>query len=261
VALAEFAGPTQFGGWDRNGEPIGVQWHKPVVEIAAVSEDQTDNTYSALYEMLTANENQAAKRLDIDIGRTRLYLKGRPGTLRPVTASSGSREGARLTFAVLDETHLWVRTNGGVKLAGTVRRNAAKMAGRTFETTNAPILGEKSVAETSASDPEAGVLHVARRPAIEPTLDWSESDLRQALTEVYGDSYWAPIERIMAEIADPATPWDDALRYYFNVPTAGVALAAVTLGLLIVPGGTALTRGPAPERPDGVPEPPAVSAH
>jgi hypothetical protein len=225
VSLVEFIGPAKFVGWDAQGEPKGEPWQRPIVEIAAVSEDQTDNTYSALYEMLTANENASAKRLGIDIGRTRLYIHGRPGTLRPVTASSGSREGARLTFAVLDETHLWTRSNGGVKLAGTLRRNAAKMDGRTFETTNAPVLGEKSVAEASGTDVEPGVLHVARRPAIEPTLDWPESDLRQALVETYGDAYWAPIERIIAEIADPATSWDDALRFYFNIRTAGVARA------------------------------------
>lgn len=226
IAIEEFAGPTTFGGWDEHGEPIGVRRHWPVVEIAAVSEDQTDNTYAALYQMLTANEQRAAKSLGIDIGRTRLYLRdGLPGTLRPVTAESASREGARLTFAVLDETHLWTRQNGGRKLAATLRRNAAKMNGRTFETTNAPVLGEGSVAEESGNDPAPGVLHIARRPPVEPSLDWPEKDLRASLTEVYGDSYWAPIDRIMGELADPATSWDDALRYYFNVRTAGVARA------------------------------------
>jgi len=224
IALAEFTGPVCF---DRfvDGQPVGKARERPVVEIAAVSEDQTDNTYSALYEMLTANENRAAKRLGIDFGRTRLYIHGRPGMLRPVTASSGSREGARLTFAVLDETHLWTRTNGGTKLANTLRRNAAKMDGRTFETTNAPVLGEKSVAEESGDTAEPGVLHVARRPEMEPSLDWAEADIRTALVEAYGDSHWAPIDRLMLEIADPATSWDDALRFYFNIRTAGVARA------------------------------------
>jgi hypothetical protein len=93
-----------------------------------------------------------------------MYLTGgRPGTMRPVTAESSSREGARLTFAVLDETHLWLRQNGGVRLAATLRRNAAKMDGRTFETTNAPVAGMRSVAEESGDGPVPGVLH--RLPA------------------------------------------------------------------------------------------------
>lgn len=222
IAIEEFAGPTSFAGWSPEGEPIGVAPFWPVVEIAAVSEDQTDNTYAVLYQLLTANDARAAKSLGIDPGHTRLYLSGgKPGTLRPVTAESASREGARLTFAVLDETQLWTPRNGGTRLAATIRRNAAKMGGRTFETTNAPVLGEKSVAEESSDDPAPGVLHVARRPAVEPSLDWPEAKLREALVEVYGDARWIPIDRILAELSDPATSWDDALRFYFNVRTTG----------------------------------------
>lgn len=218
IAIEEFVGPVLFDHWD-NGEPIGKPWFNPWVQIAAVSEDQTDNTYHALYEMLTANDHRAAKELGIDDGRTRLYIKGRPGVLEPVTASAGSREGQRLTFAVLDETHLWTRRNGGVKLAGTLRRNAAKMNGRTFETTNAPALGEKSVAEQSALDP--GVMRYARRPARQPDSDWPDAKLLAALDEAYGDAIWIDRKRLLAEIHDPATSWDDALRYYFNIRTTG----------------------------------------
>ena len=222
IAIAEFAGPVRFGGWGEDGEPVGVAVYWPVVEIAAVSEDQTDNTWSALYQMLNANEGRAARELGIDLGRTRLYLTGgRPGTMRPVTAESSSREGARLTFAVLDETHLWFRSNGGVRLAGTLRRNAAKMDGRTFETTNAPIVGMHSVAEESGDAAVAGVLHVCRRASEDPARDWPPERLRAELDFVYGGSWWAPIERIMAELADPATDWDDALRFYFNRRSAG----------------------------------------
>jgi hypothetical protein len=84
------------------------------VQIAAVSEDQTDNTYSVIYELLTANDGRAADELSIDVGLTRCYLRDRPGKLEPVTASAGSREGQPITDATLDETHLWTPTNGGV---------------------------------------------------------------------------------------------------------------------------------------------------
>jgi len=234
LAIEEFVGPVCFDGWDAEGEPVGVAWGTgdrpaPWIQIAAVSEDQTDNTYSALFEMLVANNHRAAIALGIDQGRTRLYLRGKPGRLEPVTAAAGSREGQRLTFAVLDETHLWTSRNGGGKLARTLRRNAAKMGGRTFETTNAPILGERSVAEESdvSTIAEPGVLHYANRPSIEPSLDWPEDKLRVSLHEVYRDAFWMvdKFDRILAEIADPATPWDDALRFYFNVRTAGVAQA------------------------------------
>jgi hypothetical protein len=222
ICIEEFAGPTAFNGWDEDGEPIGALHYWPVVEVAAVSEDQTDNTWAVIYELLQANEHRAAKALGIDIGLTRMYLTGgKPGTMRPVTAQSSSREGARLTFGLLDETHLWFRSNGGTKLAATLRRNAAKMGGRTFETTNAPVLGMKSVAEESGTEEVAGVLHIRRVPSEEPRQDMPKERLAELLREVYGDSYWAPIPRILAEIDDPATTWDDVLRFYFNVRSAG----------------------------------------
>jgi len=233
IALFEFAGPACFDGWDDGGEPIGVPWgtggrDKPWVQIAAVSEDQTDNTYSALYEMLTANGHRAAKALSVDAGRTRLYLTDRPGVLEPVTASAGSREGQRLTYAVLDETHLWTARNGGRKLANTLRRNVGKMGGRTYETTNAPTLGEKSVAEQTGVDAEAGapgILHIAHRPSVEPQPDWTDDQYRAALTEVYGHAPWIDQARILAEVRDPATDWTDALRFYFNIRTTGAGRA------------------------------------
>ncbi len=47
-AIAELAGPVRFDGWDARGEPVGRPWgtmgDPPAwVQIAAVSEDQTDN--------------------------------------------------------------------------------------------------------------------------------------------------------------------------------------------------------------------------
>ena len=224
IALAEFAGPTVFAGtYHPNGDPEGIRPRKPWIQIAAVSEDQAENTYGAIYELLTDNDQQAAKALGIDDGRTRLYVRGDPGSkLVSVTASAGSREGQRVRFAVLDETHLWTKSNGGHKLARTIRRNAAKMGGRTLETTNAPVLGEKSVAE--ASDPyrpDPGVLHYARRPEKEPDPSWSDERLLETLQEVYGDAKWVGLPRLVDEMRDPATPWDDVLRFYFNIRSAG----------------------------------------
>ncbi|MFN8631206.1 MAG: hypothetical protein U0838_13085 [Chloroflexota bacterium] len=227
ISIIEFAGRCRFGGWGDDGEPIAVPVHWPVVEVAAVSEDQTDNTWAVVLWMLGANESRAARELGIDVGRTRCYLTGgRPGTMRPVTAESRSREGARLTFAVLDETQLWLKSNGGTALAATIRRNAAKMDGRTWETCNAPVVGQGSVAEEAGTDPVPGVLHFARRARELPERDWPVERLRAELVHVYGDSWWAPIDRILAEIADPANDWDDILRFYFNLRSAAKSAAA-----------------------------------
>ncbi len=240
MSIAEFVGPVVFDGWAKGGEttdwgyvykagePMGRAWPNPWVQIAAVSEDQTDNTFGAIYELVTANDNRAAKELGIDNGRTRLYLIGRPGRLEPVTASAGSREGQRLTFAVLDETHLWKSRNGGVRLAATIRRNVGKMGGRSVETTNAPQIGEKSVAERSGNDAtrgHSGILHYATRPIEEPQPDWSDDQMLTALNVAYGDAHWIDRQRILKEIRDPSTGWDDALRFYFNIRTVGMGHA------------------------------------
>lgn len=232
LAVAEFCGPVQFDGWDAKGEPKGRPWGTSgsppaLVQIAAVSEDQTDNTYGAIFQMLTARDGSVADELGINLGRTRLYLHGRSGELHPVTASAGSREGQRVTFAVMDETHLWKQDNRGVALAATIRRNAGKMGGSTFETTNAPTLGLKSVAERSAGEAgrHRGVLHYFKRPAIEPQPDATDEQLLEALDSVYGDAFWIDRQRLLKEIRDPATDWSDALRFYFNIPTAGTGRA------------------------------------
>lgn len=217
----EACGPARFDGWDSAGEPVGSVWPTPWVQLAAVSEDQTDNTYSLLVEMLS--EGSASDTFGLDVGITRTFTHG-GGRIEPVTASAGSREGQRVTFAVLDETHLWTQTNSGVRLAATIRRNAGKMAGATFETTNAYRPGEESVAEKSSDagrKKTAGVLFDHREPSRPPSLQ-NKTEVRKALRDVYGDARaWVDLDRILAEIEDPATDPDDARRFYLNQIVAG----------------------------------------
>lgn len=225
-AIAELAGPVRFAGWDARGEPVGRPWgtaDDPAawVQLAAVSEDQTENTHSVVYEFLTANDGRAADDLKIDAGLTRSFLRdgNRKGKLEPVTAAAGTREGQPVTYAVLDETHLWTPTNGGVKLARTLRRNVAKMGGRTFETTNSFEPGARSVAEAThkaAGEGTAGVFYDAVEA---PDLDLdvaTDAEMLAALKVSYGDSWWVPLERIVADIRDPDTPREDAERFFFN---------------------------------------------
>jgi len=221
--IAALAGDVRPDGFDALGEPVGRPWGtkgdpNPWVQIAAVSEDQTDNTYSVLHELLTANDGHAADELRIDVGLTRCFLVDRPGKLEPVTASAGSREGQPITDATLDETHLWLPSNGGVRLARTLRRNVAKMGGRTYETTNSFVPGENSVAEGTHKAVllgQPGIYYDAvEAPEVKP--DDPDQTLREALTVAYGGAYWVDLDRLVAEIRDPETPWEDAERFFFN---------------------------------------------
>ena len=223
--LAELAGPVRFAGWDSSGEPVGRPWGtksdpQALVQIAAVSEDQTENTHSVVYEFLTANDGRAADELKIDAGLTRSFLRDgdRRGKLEPVTAAAGSREGQPVTYAALDETHLWTPRNGGVRLARTLRRNASKMGGSTYETTNSFVPGERTVAESTHHTAEAGAEGVfydaVEAPEVVP--EDPDSKLTAALKVAYGDSWWVDIERLVRDIRDPDQPWDDSVRFFFN---------------------------------------------
>lgn len=222
-AISALVGDVVPDGFDANGEPVGRPWGtggspNPWVQIAAVSEDQTDNTYSVLYELLTANDGKAADELRIDVGLTRCFLRDRPGKLEPVTAAAGSREGQPVTDAVLDETHLWTPRNGGVKLAKTLRRNVSKMGGRSYETTNSFVPGEDSVAEKTHKSVEQGAAGIYYDAIEAPPVKEDDPDekLREALAVAYGDSWWVDLDRLVADIRDPDAPWEDSCRFFFN---------------------------------------------
>ena len=238
-AVAEFAGPVRFAGWDADGQPVGAPWGGPGdplpwVQVAAVSEDQTDNTWSVVHYFLTENDGAAADALRVDPGLTRCFLRDKPGAkLEPVTASAGSREGQPVTYAVLDETHLWTPRNGGVKLAKTIRRNVAKMNGSSFETTNSFIPGEGSVAEGSHRSVLAGTAGVYVDDVEAPreidgvpvTIDAADDVLRAALAVAYGDAWWVDLDRLVAEIRDSESKWSDSERFFFNWNTKAGGLA------------------------------------
>lgn len=223
LCLAELAGPVRFDGWDSNGEPVARPWGEggdpPAwVQVAAVTEDQAANTYHEVLYFLTANDGQAAEELGIDAGKTRLELEGynRRGRLEAVTSSGRAREGQRTTFAVLDETHEWVPSRGGPALAATLRRNAAKMDGRTWETTNAFVPGEESVAEATwkaINDGKEGIFsYQPEGPTVDPDDD--DETLRRAFAQAYRDAYWINLDRLVRESRD--MPWPDVERFFCN---------------------------------------------
>ncbi|MFB7671668.1 hypothetical protein ACFC26_09645 [Kitasatospora purpeofusca] len=223
LVCAEAVGPVRFAGWDAAGEPIGRPWETPWIQIAATSEDQTDNVYRALVPMI--DEGPLADWIT-DTGETRINVPG-GGRIEPVTSSGRARLGQRITFAVQDETHSWLDANGGWKLAETQRRNLSGTGGRAVETTNAWDPSEQSVAQRTA---EARVTDVYRDHRIPPPASLANKRERhRALRVAYGGSAvgsggWVDLDRIdgeLIEIAekDPA----QAERFYLNRIVAGTA--------------------------------------
>ena len=151
LCAAEGLGPVLFDGWDADGQPVGKPWSEirtPEVNIAAVSEDQTANTYRALLEML---ESDALYDDYPGLEPMAGFVNLPRGQIRPIAASGSSIKGRRACFGILDQTEVWYANNGGIRLAETMRSNAAKLGGMTLETPNAFIPGENSVAEKSAN--------------------------------------------------------------------------------------------------------------
>lgn len=210
-AEADSEGPVRFDGWDADGEPVGKPWATPWIQITAVSEDQTANTWRALVPMIERGSIAA----DIpDTGETRINLPG-GGRIEPVTSSAKSRLGQRITFAPEDEPHSWTEHNGGRKLADTQRRNLAGMGGRWVETTNGWDPAENSVAQQTSENKEPGV-YFDDVEAGEGSIR-NKVDRRRMLKRVYGDSWWVDLDRIESEIAallprDPA----QAERFFLN---------------------------------------------
>lgn len=234
LAFAELAGPVTFAGWRPDGRPIGAPHPSPLVQLAAVTEDQTDNVMVWLLDQLADNRSRV-EDLGLDIGRRSITRRtrrgserdGRPGVLEVISAEASSKEGARGTFAVLDQSESWTTGNGGRRLADVLRRNAAKVGGWTYELQNAPEPGDGSVAdltERAAKRRSAGVYFDAG-PEVPDVPDLADRPrLIAALEVAYGEAAstrggWVDLERLADDIADPDTDPSDARRYYLNQST------------------------------------------
>lgn len=231
IGCAEALGPVVFDGWDADGRPVGKPWlevRTPLVQFAAVNEDQTKNAFDPLLEML--REGPVMDHYDIDPMETFVALP--KGRIEYVTAAATSKEGNRPVWAALDQTEGWGRSNGGVNLAAVIRRNAGKIGGTTIETPNAYRPGEGSVSEQTASYHDSikegrardrGLLYDHREAPAD--TDMSDRDsLRSGLVYVYGDSArdaggWVDVDRLVEEIWDPATDPQDARQFYLNQVT------------------------------------------
>ncbi len=231
LACVEALADVVPDGWDAKGEPVGRPWSSvrtPWVQLAAVSEDQTRNAWSPLLEML--REGPVMDTWGLEPLETFVNLP--KGRIEFVTSAATSREGNRPVFAVLDQTEEWKPSNGGVRLAATIRRNLGKTGGTSIESPNAYEPGAGSVAEDSAefwkriADGRAkddGLLYDHREAP--PETDMGDRDsLLAGLAFAYGDSAegaggWVDLERIVAEVWDPATDPQDARRFYLNQVT------------------------------------------
>lgn len=243
LCAAEGLGPVVFSHWDVEGRPVGKPWaavRTPTIQIAAVSEQQTANTYDALLEMLRDGPAQEFYP-SLRVGETMTVLPR--GKIEQITTSPRSVKGARAVFAVMDQTEEWVRSNHGVKLAAVMRSNAAKVGGAVLETPNAFIPGEGSVAEAAAAYADLirqgktkdDALLYSHREA-PPDTELSDRDsLIHGLRVAYGDSSGDPggclihdppcppghvnLDRLLSTIWDPGQDVQQSRSDFLNQVT------------------------------------------
>lgn len=244
----EAVGPALFAGWAKGGEvyrcrdhgcpcgweyeysagePMGLPWPTPLIQITAFSEEQAGNVWDALRPMI---EKGPLANVIPRTGEEFIRLPN-DGRVDRVTSNNQSRLGQRVTFVPQDEVGLWLPASkdgkGGnmLRVAQTQRRGVSGMKGRVVETTNAWDPSENSVAQQTAlaALTNKDIFRLHRMPPAHLSFT-DKRERRRILKFVYKGSWWVDIDAIDAEAVeilqfDPG----QAERFYGNriVPGLG----------------------------------------
>lgn len=224
LCLVELLGPCRFAGWREDGTPVVVPHPDPWVAVAAVSQEQTNNTMRLLPSMVSD-----ALREKHGIEAHKEIWHTTTGTLQAFASSYRALEGKRLTFTLCNETHHWVPSNQGHDIMKTIEDNSVKSrdgASRTLAITNAHVPGEDSVAERmwdGYHDWLSGRLMGDRPPFLvdalqaPPETDLADDEsLRRGILAARGDAVWLDVDRIVARVRDPRNPPERSRRMYLN---------------------------------------------
>lgn len=226
VAAAELHpdAPVRCAGFDRQGRPIGVGVTDPYIPLVAYTEEQSEDlAYRTLYVVLS--EGPLAD--DFDLGLERIMRKSGDGKAVALASAPDARDGARITFAVFDETHRWtlprLRQAHQVILANLPKR----VDSWALEVTTAYGPGEGSVAEAThdyaravadgrVKDTRLCFFH--RQASDEHDLS-TEEGIRAAVLEASGPvAAWSDVEGIVEQWRDPTADRTYLERVWLNRP-------------------------------------------
>jgi hypothetical protein len=231
IACAEALGPVRFDGWDANGDPVGRPVTYPFIRCLATEEEQSGNTYDNVVMMLGEGEAANAYAIDPGVTKTIIHEPG-GGEIVPSTSGSASKDGGKESFAVADETHLYI-TRGLREMHRTVARNTGKRKDAEpwmLDTSTAYGKGELSVMEKAADayadKPVDDVLRTSRvlydHQQGPDVKNWrSNRELKAALKIAYGDADFVPLDRVIALIRMPEATEAESRRYFLNQATEG----------------------------------------
>ena len=231
ISPAECFADVRFDRFE-NGRPIGREEPSAWVQIVAVSQEQTKNTFKLFPSLISP---EARQRYGIQIGKQNVYGLGDSRQIEAVTASPLAIEGGRPTQTIRAETQNWNSSNGGHDMAGAMEGNAAKSEGgaaRMLDICNAYRPGEDSVGErvreaweaTQGDDATAmdfGLLYDSLEAP--PDAPLTAEDAPGVVESIRGDSSWLdtrPRGRIVKSILNPANPPSESRRKWYNQITA-----------------------------------------
>ncbi|KKL71690.1 hypothetical protein LCGC14_2092390 [marine sediment metagenome] len=217
--------PVRCVSW-KGEEPVGGSVNDPYIPMVAYTEEQSDElAYSALLVILS--EGPLAS--DFDIGLQRVMRKRGGGKAVSLATAPDSRDGARTTFQVFDETHRFtlprLKEAHRTMMANIPKRRLADAW--SLETTTASAPGEGSVAEATMDYARAvaeGKLTDSRlfffhRQASDGHDLTTEKGVREAVIEASGPAAeWSDIEGIVEQWRDPTSDRNYLERVWLNRP-------------------------------------------
>ena len=220
ICLVEMLAPCRFKEWSAFGLPVGRPVTSPLVQVSAVTQEQSYNTGDMFPILLT---NKCIREYGVKPGIDLVRARNGRAKIQMITSSPRAMEGKRVTFAVLNEVHQWVDSNGGPAMYRAVSRNLAKIADARFlAITNAYMPGEGSVGEMLRGDFEkAGI----NRRSSSLLYDSIEADPRApivgplvqfAIEGVRGDATWLDLEAIEDEMATESIDIALSRRFWLN---------------------------------------------
>lgn len=217
-------------GWEYPydpGEPMGMRWPTPLIQVTAFSEEQTANTYDALRPMI---DDGPLHDLIPKTGEEFIRLPG-GGRIDTVTSSAQSRLGQRVTFVPQGEVGIWTPQNKMTRVADTQYRGLAGMGGRASLNTNAWDPAENSVAQQQFESPATDIYRQYVQPP--KTLSYANKAERRrihrivypadTLRENGGHLDLDAIENEAADLAE--RDLFQAMRFFGNILVAGAGHA------------------------------------
>ena len=228
LVAAEARGPVR--AYMDAGEPVARPPVDPWIICAATTEDQSDLVYGAFRAIVKASPRLSPH---FDVGLEVTYLVGAPGKIELTQSTNAAAlDGARPTFQVGDEGHLWIDPRLHETFR-TLRRNLRKRKAAQpwiFLPTTAYGKKQDSIAELlhKAAGSQVGRRRVGRLlfDHWQARGHWDLSDpmqLRLAIEEAGRDAHWSDTESIAAEWGDETSTDAERRRYWLNQPSEEAA--------------------------------------